>query len=95
MGSSFDLSPYGVTGKVIYTPGHTDCSISVVLDSGHAIVGDIFIPSPYTGEVCLAYFAYSEESVLLDSVHKLLDLAHIFYGSHGGPFTKDEIVKLI
>ena len=94
MDSTFDLSPYGVAGKVIYTPGHTDCSISVVLDSGQAIVGDIFVPSPYTREICLAYFAYSE-SALFDSVYKLLDLAHTFYGSHGGPFTKEEILKLI
>lgn len=94
MGSTFDLNQYGVSGKAIYTPGHTDCSISVILDSGEAIVGDILVPSPFTGELCMAYFAYNEE-LLLESVKTLLGHSHIFYGSHGGPFTREEVLELI
>ena len=94
MDSTFDLNQYGVSGKAIYTPGHTDCSISVILDSGDAIVGDILVPSPFTGELCMAYFAYNEE-LLLESVKTLLGHSHIFYGSHGGPFTREEVLKLI
>jgi hydroxyacylglutathione hydrolase len=94
MDSTFDLNQYGVSGKAIYTPGHTDCSISVILDSGEAIVGDILVPSPFTGELCMAYFAYNEE-LLLESVKTLLGHSHIFYGSHGGPFTREEVLELI
>jgi hydroxyacylglutathione hydrolase len=94
MDSTFDLNQYGVSGKAIYTPGHTDCSISVILDSGEAIVGDILVPSPFTGELCMAYFAYNEE-LLLESVKTLLGHAHIYYGCHGGPFTREEVLKLI
>lgn len=36
-----DLKPYGASGKIMYTPGHTDGSISVLLDNGQAIVGDL------------------------------------------------------
>ena len=37
----FDLHPYGVEGKVIMTPGHTPGSISVQLDTGEIIAGDL------------------------------------------------------
>lgn len=90
----FDLTPYGVAGKVIYTPGHTDCSVSLVLDSGNAIVGDILVPSPYTGEPCLAYFAY-DEALLLNSMETLLRQSHTFYGSHGGPFSQAEAGQIL
>jgi hydroxyacylglutathione hydrolase len=94
MDATFDLKQYGVSGNAIYTPGHTDCSISVILDSGEAVVGDIVVPSPFTGELCLAYFAYNEK-LLLESVKTLLHHAHIFYGGHGGPFTREEVLKSI
>ena len=33
------LEEIGINGKIIYTPGHTDGSISILLDNGDAIVG--------------------------------------------------------
>lgn len=35
-----DLTPYGIPGIVIHTPGHTAGSVSVILEDGGAIVGD-------------------------------------------------------
>ena len=35
------LEPCGVRGQVLHTPGHTPGSVSIVLDSGDAIVGDL------------------------------------------------------
>jgi len=90
----FDLTPYGVSGKVIHTPGHSDCSSSVVLDSGEAFVGDMLIDSPFTGEMRLPYLA-SDESRLFESYRKLLGIAKIFYGGHGIPFSKKEMLELI
>lgn len=89
--TSFDLHCYGVEGRIIHTPGHTDCSISVILNSSEAIVGDMLVPSPITGEVCVAYLATDEKS-LFNSLHTVLGLAHTFYGGHGGPFTKQEVL---
>jgi len=34
------LADYGIPGRVIHTPGHTSGSLSVLLESGEAIVGD-------------------------------------------------------
>ena len=35
------LASLGISGELLYTPGHSDDSISVVLDDGTAIVGDL------------------------------------------------------
>lgn len=35
------LSELGIDGEVIYTPGHSDDSISLLLDSGELFVGDL------------------------------------------------------
>ncbi|MFO7633107.1 MAG: MBL fold metallo-hydrolase, partial [Caldilinea sp.] len=39
----FDLRSFGVDGRVFATPGHTPGSISILLDSGDAIVGDLLM----------------------------------------------------
>lgn len=93
MDETFNLAPYGVAGKIIHTPGHSECSISVILDSGQAIVGDIMVNSFFTGKPCLAYFA-CDEAALFSSVGKLLKEAHTFYGGHGGPFTEEEACQM-
>ena len=38
---AFSLEEYGISGKVVYTPGHSSGSISVLLDTGEAFVGDM------------------------------------------------------
>ena len=35
------LAGYGIPGKIIYTPGHSMGSVSVLLDNGEAFVGDL------------------------------------------------------
>jgi glyoxylase-like metal-dependent hydrolase (beta-lactamase superfamily II) len=37
----FPLTPYGLKGRVVVTPGHTAGSASVVLDTGEAVIGDV------------------------------------------------------
>jgi glyoxylase-like metal-dependent hydrolase (beta-lactamase superfamily II) len=75
--SQLDLSDYGISGKVIHTPGHSSCCVSVVLESGEAIVGDMVVASPITGKACVAYFA-DDEAALFANLRKLLAVAHIF-----------------
>lgn len=44
------LKELGIGGEIVHTPGHSDDSISLVLDDGSAIVGDL-----YTWESTLGY----------------------------------------
>jgi hydroxyacylglutathione hydrolase len=37
------LETFGISGKIISTPGHTDGSLSIVLSTGEAFVGDLAI----------------------------------------------------
>lgn len=37
---SYDLNEFGITGKVIWTPGHSEGSSAVVLDNEIALIGD-------------------------------------------------------
>lgn len=36
----FDLAPLGINGRILHTPGHTQGSISVIVDKEIALVGD-------------------------------------------------------
>jgi hydroxyacylglutathione hydrolase len=44
-----DLKPFGIQGMVVPTPGHTPGSVSVILESGDAIVGDLIVPAIPSG----------------------------------------------
>ena len=68
------LAEIGIDGEIIYTPGHSDDSISIILDEGIAIVGDL-------GPVD-SVFAYNDSTILKNSWNKILshDLKVVFYG---------------
>lgn len=36
------LADLGIAGEIVHTPGHSEDSVSLVLDSGQAIVGDLY-----------------------------------------------------
>ena len=67
------LADIGIDGEVIHTPGHSDDSVSLVLDDGAAFVGDLcplFTVSAY------------RDKTLENSWNELLghDITRIFYG---------------
>lgn len=95
--SEYDLRPWGIDGKIIMTPGHSRGCISVILDSGEAIVGDIIAAPPETGIPGLAYFTYpgSTDEELFSSVEQILQQATIIYSGHGGPFEHDVVAKAL
>lgn len=90
-----DLHPYGVRGKVIFTPGHSLADSCVVLEDGQAICGDLIVEDNFThGKPTMAYFGYDPDrkkanAMLLPSLEKLSATgAQTFYSGHGGPFTR-------
>ena len=44
------LATLGIAGVIVPTPGHSDDSVSLVLDSGEAFIGDLTPPSMATEE---------------------------------------------
>ena len=57
------LDSLGISGEIIHTPGHSDDSISVLLDDGTAIVGDL---PPYSA------LAVMEDETVLNSYKNIL-----------------------
>jgi len=81
------LDEYGIPGKVIYTPGHSSGSVSILLKTGEAFVGDMAMNKfPLRFSPGLPIFA--EDPVKLNESWKsLLDQgAKIIYPAHGKPF---------
>ncbi len=92
----FSLSDYGVSGSVFHTPGHTEGSSSVLLDSGEAFVGDLAMNGfPLCFSPRLSIYSHDFEK-LVDSWRFLLSNgAEMIYPGHGEPFSADIIRESI
>lgn len=92
----FSLNEYGIAGRIVYTPGHTIGSVSILLDSGEAIVGDMAMNSlPMRLSPGLPIFAENLPQ-LIKSWRKLLKKdVNSIYPSHGRPFSPDIIRKAV
>jgi glyoxylase-like metal-dependent hydrolase (beta-lactamase superfamily II) len=83
-----DLSEYGVAGRVIHTPGHSPGSVTVLLESGAAIIGDMVMGriSKQMREPGPPFIAH-DLARNRESIRQILELGpHPIYASHGGPF---------
>jgi hydroxyacylglutathione hydrolase len=90
------LSEYGIPGKVIHTPGHSPGSVSVLLETGEAFVGDLAMNKfPLRLSPGIPIFAEDLEAVK-KSLKTLLDQgARKVYPAHGEPFSADVIRKAL
>ena len=69
------LNDLGIDGEIIYTPGHSEDSISLILDNGSAFVGDLYdLKSAIT---------FNNEKIN-NSWNKILshNISKIYYGHH-------------
>lgn len=100
-----DLHQYGVAGKIIYTPGHDDSHIALILDDCTALTGDTvydlhdvgcFTEDPRfpAGSYSLNWICTDEE-LIKDSARKLLEAADTFYGGHGETMDRSVIEPLV
>lgn len=90
----FSLKPFGIAGKVIYTPGHSSGSVSILLETGDVFVGDLAMNKfPLRLSPGLPIFAEDWDKVK-ESWKMLLDQgAKTVYPAHGEPFPVDIIQK--
>jgi glyoxylase-like metal-dependent hydrolase (beta-lactamase superfamily II) len=90
------LQQIGIKGVILYTPGHTSDSISVVLSDGTAFVGD-------TAMNFMRFFGthyrpiYAEDyNEVFESWRKLIDNgAKVIYSNHGAPFSVEKLKSYI
>lgn len=84
----FSLAEFGIAGKVISTPGHSSGSVSIVLDTGDAFVGDLAMNAfPMCLTPGLPIFAEDLPKVK-DSWNLILGYGvKMIYPAHGNPFS--------
>jgi glyoxylase-like metal-dependent hydrolase (beta-lactamase superfamily II) len=69
------LAKLGIAGEIVHTPGHSEDSVSLVLDDGKAFTGDLTSPLLVADE---------DPGVVASSWQKLRDLGvTTVYGGHG------------
>jgi glyoxylase-like metal-dependent hydrolase (beta-lactamase superfamily II) len=84
------LDVYGIPGEVIYTPGHTLGSVSVLLGSGDAFVGDLAMNARMMRLTPGPPIFAEDMDLVLGSWAKLLKSgAKRIYPAHGKPFSAD------
>jgi glyoxylase-like metal-dependent hydrolase (beta-lactamase superfamily II) len=78
------LAEYGFDAKILYTPGHSKGSISILTDSGDLFCGDMF--NNIRGRIL--------KSIDKDRFEKLKELRiETVYPGHGEPFSMEQITK--
>ena len=90
------LQGFGIKGKIINTPGHTSGSLSVLLQDGSVIVGDLVMGRFFTfGGASYPVFA-SDMGLLKHSIEKILKFGPgTIYVSHGGPYGPEDLENLL
>ena len=89
----FPLAEFGIKGRVIHTPGHTNGSVSVLLDGGEAIVGDLAMNGfPMRRGAGMPIFGNSKREIK-QSWKKLVEAgASVIYPGHGDPFSARQLI---
>ena len=90
------LAEYGIPGKIIYTPGHSKGSVSVLLETGEAFVGDLVMSGPPLRlSPKLPIFAEALKQVK-ESLKMLIDAgAKTIYPAHGKSFSVNVIRRAL
>jgi len=96
LGDEYPLQDLGLAGRIIATPGHTRGSVSVLLDSGQAVVGDAaFNVLPFGLGPIMPPFG-ADPGLILGSWQKLLEAgAREIYPAHGRPFSAGRLERAL
>jgi hydroxyacylglutathione hydrolase len=90
------LEPYGIAGRIIHTPGHTSGSMSLVLETGDALVGDLAMNGPPM-RIGPGLPALGDDADQVMASWKIL-LDHgikTIYPAHGNPFPADVLRRAL
>jgi glyoxylase-like metal-dependent hydrolase (beta-lactamase superfamily II) len=93
-GEAQSLHEFGLAGQILHTPGHSLGSITVLLDSGDAFVGDLCPNTWYNRWFLRSHFPpYADDlAAVYRSWNRLLDTpARMLYPGHGPPYLLEEL----
>jgi hydroxyacylglutathione hydrolase len=90
------LKEFGVDGKIVFTPGHTAGSLSILLNDGQAIVGDLMGGGSFGGSLFPGrprYHYYADDlAQMRASIKKIMDFKpKKLYVGHGGPLEAEAV----
>lgn len=93
---ALDLTPYGVAGRVIATPGHTPGSVSIIFDNGDAIAGDLLMGGRLGGALHasqprLHYYVADFAQLHASMTTVLAAQPQRLLMGHGGPLAADAV----
>jgi hydroxyacylglutathione hydrolase len=92
----FSLEQYGIEGKIIYTPGHTLGSVSVLLNTGEAFVGCLAHNGfPFTFHPGFPIYAEDIGEIKKSWEVLIKQGAKVIYPAHGNPFPVEIIKKYL
>ena len=92
----YPLEYCGIHGKVLYTPGHSSGSMSLLLDTGDAFVGDL-VMNGFPMRIGPGMPIFAENIGALKESWRLLltSGAKLIHPAHGKPFNADELRKML
>ena len=95
-GDEFSLVEFGISGRVIHTPGHSPGSVSVLIETGDVFVGDLAMKG-FPLRLTPGLFIFAEDlQRVKESWRLLLDMgAKRVYPAHGKSFPAEIIRKII
>jgi glyoxylase-like metal-dependent hydrolase (beta-lactamase superfamily II) len=93
-----DLNDFGVDARVVFTPGHTKGSVSVLCGNNEAIIGDLmmggWLGGALRGSRPNYHYFIDDINDLHASMKKLLDMKpSMFYVGHGGPLLLQDVIQ--
>lgn len=88
----FSLKEFGIPGRIIYTPGHTVGSVSLLLEDGRMFVGDAIVNQWH-----VSFPLYWEDARLaIDSGKRILACRpRQLFSGHGKPFAADDLRRYL
>lgn len=90
--NEMSLEQFGVSGKIIPTPGHTPGSISVIVESSEAVVGDLICGGVIRHSV--PYLFLGDTAQMKKSLRVVMGYKpRTLFAGHFGPFDLDAVVK--
>jgi hydroxyacylglutathione hydrolase len=91
-GEAGDLRDYGIEAKWVWTPGHSEGSISIVFPGEVAIVGDLIIGRFGFSRKAAYPLWVKDVRQLRESIRRVMDFGpKILFSGHGGPFSSEEV----